>query len=299
MIKKKLFSLDEFSGRLSLYRTKYVRGLGGEELGIATTMGRFWQEQRRFTMKHLKDLGFGTNKLDTIIQDEVKNLMDDLHIKTKNGDVLVDSIFNFPIINVLWQIIASKKYDPHVPESKFMMTKVSRLFQEGPTNIYILVQSPFLRSLLPQLQQEKDELDLKEMFRQQILEHERDLWISESNEPRDFIDIYLKEIQARNEANDNIGNGKYSNFNIEQLVAICLDLFQAGSDTSSTTLCWAVMFLALYKDVQEKCLQEIDLVLGGKNFTSSCIYLPDVPLIEIIFITLIETIFIILSKLAN
>ena len=261
---KELFSRDEFTGRTNSYHNRYVRGIEGECLGIVSTMGRFWQEQRRFTLKHLKDLGFGRRKLDTIIQDEAKYLIDDLLTKSNKGDVLIQSLFNFPIINILWQIIASKKYDPDLPESKSMMRKISRLFYQGSTLINLLIQSPFLRSRLPQPEHEKEELDLKDLFRQQILEHEHERKQEESPESRDFIDIYLREIEQRDETMDHTGDGKYSNFNIEQLVVICLDFFQAGSETSSTTLSWAVMFLALYTDVQEKCRNEIDLLLGGK-----------------------------------
>ena len=53
-----LFSREEFSARPAHYHAKYIRGLDGESLGIIATKGQFWQEQRRFTLKSLKDLGF-------------------------------------------------------------------------------------------------------------------------------------------------------------------------------------------------------------------------------------------------
>ena len=45
---------------------------------------------------------------------------------------------------------------------------------------------------------------------------------------------------------------------------MCLDFFQAGAETSSTTLLWAVMFMVLNPEVQEKCFQEIHNVLGQR-----------------------------------
>ncbi|CAG7716341.1 unnamed protein product, partial [Allacma fusca] len=42
------------------------------------------------------------------------------------------------------------------------------------------------------------------------------------------------------------------------LKAVALDLFQAGSFPTSTTLAWAVLFLILHLDVQEKFQKEID-----------------------------------------
>merc|ERR1712141_146058 len=49
-----------------------------------------------------------------------------------------------------------------------------------------------------------------------------------------------------------------SNFHIEQLTTTMLDFFAAGSETTSTTLMWAIMFMVLYPKVQDKCQKEID-----------------------------------------
>ena len=60
---KELFSKDEFSGRPVSWWHKNVRGLNGRNLGIINTTGHLWQEQRRFALKELRDLGFGRRAL--------------------------------------------------------------------------------------------------------------------------------------------------------------------------------------------------------------------------------------------
>jgi len=45
-----------------------------------------------------------------------------------------------------------------------------------------------------------------------------------------------------------------------------LQLFAAGSDTTSTTLRWAVLLMAQNPDVQVKIHQEIDTVVGEKSY---------------------------------
>ena len=260
-----LFSREEFSARPAHYHAKYIRGLNGESLGIIATKGKFWQEQRRFTLKSLKDLGFGRNKLDTIIHEEVNILIEDLISRSGTGDVLIDDIFNFPIANILWRIVASKRYDPDLPDSKRMMKDVGIVFHEGISMINFFIHSPVLRSFIT-LKKERAELGLKRLFRQQIIDHEIELNQNESHEARDFIDMYLKEIERQHVKTEYYFHGKYQNYNIEQLVTICLDFFQAGSETSSTTLSWAIMLLTLYPDVQEKCREEINLILGGNKY---------------------------------
>ena len=81
--------------------------------------------------------------------------------------------------------------------------------------------------------------ELRDAFMESIEEHEESL---DEQEPRDLIDNYLLEIKK----------GRPS-FDKKQLVISIVDLFAAGSETSSTTLRWAVMFLILYPAVQRRC----------------------------------------------
>ena len=42
--------------------------------GIITSDGQRWQETRRFTLKHLKDFGFGKEELEGVIQAEAEEI---------------------------------------------------------------------------------------------------------------------------------------------------------------------------------------------------------------------------------
>ncbi|XP_069593153.1 cytochrome P450 2D14-like isoform X2 [Ranitomeya imitator] len=53
-----------------------------------------------------------------------------------------------------------------------------------------------------------------------------------------------------------------SSFNETNLLLTTYDLFSGGSETTSTTLRWAVLFMILYPDVQSKVQGEIDRVIG-------------------------------------
>ena len=59
---------------------------------------------------------------------------------------------------------------------------------------------------------------------------------------------------------------KDSRFDFPDLIGICFDLFNAGSDTVSATLAYVLMFLALNPEAQENCFQEIATNLGKHNF---------------------------------
>ena len=46
---------------------------------------------------------------------------------------------------------------------------------------------------------------------------------------------------------------------------LSLFLIKAGGETVGSTLEWVLMYLALYPDVQSKCRDEIDRVVGSRQ----------------------------------
>ena len=247
---KELFNQEAFCHRPENFMINHIRGNKGQSHGVINTSGQEWSQQRRFSLTKLRDFGFGRNGLDGAIQEEATQLIQDLLDKRNTGgDLYVDGIFSIYIVNVLWKIVASKRYDPQAAETKEMMAKLNMRFRTG------LEWRAFIPALRPYLgfgPCDKAILESKDRIRQLIAEHETEL--EEGQAPRDFIDIYLTEMKKPDAS---------SSFHKEQLVTICLDFFDAGAETSSTTLTWALLYLALNPDVQEKCRAEIESVLGA------------------------------------
>lgn len=98
--------------------------------------------------------------------------------------------------------------------------------------------------------------------------------------PRDLMDVYLNmlrsedcsntfsgDITFRISANPKLQQHACTNYNVTvlteiQLLAICVDLFMAGSETTSKTLGFCFLNLILSQDVQKKAQEEIDRVIG-------------------------------------
>ncbi|NXC49698.1 CP2J2 protein, partial [Penelope pileata] len=78
---------------------------------------------------------------------------------------------------------------------------------------------------------------LKSFVSEKIIKHKEDLNPLES---RDFIDSYLLEMDKPNG----------SDFHEENLVACALDLLFAGTETTATTIRWALLFMAIYPEIQ-------------------------------------------------
>ena len=49
-------------------------------VGVLMTDGDLWKEQRRFTLRHLKDLGFGKSSLEAVMLDEIQDFIDNLQV---------------------------------------------------------------------------------------------------------------------------------------------------------------------------------------------------------------------------
>ena len=71
---------------------------------------------------------------------------------------------------------------------------------------------------------------------------------------RDFVDVYLREMDRSPDPS----------FSEAGLLVTAMDLFSAGSETTSTTLAWAVCYMITQPGVQTRVQAEIDRVLGQR-----------------------------------
>lgn len=72
-------------------------------------MGDLWQEHRRFTMRHLRDLGFGKTSIEDQMTEELNDLIKDIENDSKsspNKVVSLKNVFQVSVQNILWAIIA-------------------------------------------------------------------------------------------------------------------------------------------------------------------------------------------------
>ncbi|KAF0295173.1 Farnesoate epoxidase [Amphibalanus amphitrite] len=166
----------------------------------------------------------------------------------------VNQRFNLTVLNVLWRLVASKRLDRSEPEAKQRVKEVNDFVTiTGPSNP--LSMFPFLRFISPNsfgLKELKNNRDNSlAMFQELMKEHRQTL---DRAAPRDFIDRFLIEMESPDAA--------ARSFTDENLSIVCMDLFLAGMETTSTSLTWALLLMVMHPDVQTRVQQEIDAVLG-------------------------------------
>lgn len=250
VVAKELLNKEELTGRhLGEFAIAH-RGFNGKRYGIFMNEGKQWLNQKRFGLKTLKDLGFGRQSLEQLMNIEFEEMLNKF-LSTKE-DFLLGIDFNVPIINILWQLVAGKRFDEDDPEGMEMVASVNGTFKDFlKMNFLPLIILKTFSKITSYEENVKIFNIQKGYIFKQIEEHEK---TRDPEHPRDFIDVYLHAIE-----NDIDG----SEFTKEDLATSMLDFLHAGTETSSTTLKWIVLYLTIYPDVQERCRKEIVSLIGS------------------------------------
>jgi hypothetical protein len=73
--------------------------------GLSTANGELWQEQRRFALRHLRDLGMGCSSIESHIQREALDVMESMK-KNLGQPIDLNFTLNIAITNIVWAITA-------------------------------------------------------------------------------------------------------------------------------------------------------------------------------------------------
>jgi len=233
--------------------------------GVIMSDGVVWTEQRRFTLRTLRDFGFGKIGMEEIISEEVEMFFEEIK-KTMGEPFDFMNKFNLPILNALWRVLVGQRFEYDDPTFRSLIDKITSWFKRAadPSTVFIHA-FPWVAKIYPKFMERDKTIainhEIMEMMKNIIKEHEESL---DPNDPRDFMDKVLIEISGCTDPSSSY----YGDFGRENLVSTLMDLFVAGSETTSTTLTWAVLYMARYPEVQEKVQEELDRVVGRGRLPS-------------------------------
>ncbi|KAA0201639.1 Cytochrome P450 CYP3213A2 [Hyalella azteca] len=263
---KKAFNHPDIQGRPAFFSFALFSHF--KNAGLVSSHGSVWSENRRFMLRHLRDLGMGKTALEGSIQQEAEMLVDHLDKTCVGKPAVMDHSINCAVVNVIWQMLASKRYDI---EDK-MMQRYSTLIEEDMNIIqgvlFILDVFPWLAKALPSFIMNKvfkvDVLcrnrdEAYSMFKQVIDDHMATL---DPNNPRDVIDQLLLE-RAHRDAPDYLTPEDEID-----VLSIIGDSFAAGSETTSSTLRWMILYMAINPEIQAKVHKRLDEVVPNDRLPS-------------------------------
>ena len=257
------FKDDRFCGRPKNLQTTFHALFQSDDNekstgGIFCSEGDAWREQRRFAMKTLKDFGAGKSSLQYVISEEVAKLVAEFRTET-GRPISLKNRTNLAVVNTLWQILNGEKSSLADPQMQRVFSSTSTFIEDnnlaGPLFIF-----PWLRHL-PGMRGvfEKARSSPQEMRRvtSRTIRNHIDTYDGETE--RDFIDCYLKKMSETTDPSSSFYAG-HGEGNIQRAV---MDLFGAGSETTSSILTFAINYMTRFPGIQTRVQEEIDAVLEG------------------------------------
>jgi len=260
------FKDDRFCGRPSnlqeIFAAFFSSGAAAAERstgGIVFSHGEFWREQRKFAMKTLKDFGVGKSNLQTVINEEVGKLVEELREEVgRPVDLRLRT--NLAVVNSLWQILNGERSDLKNPKMRRVFKATTEFIVSNSLSGPVMIM-PWLRHL-PYFSGQfeaarRSPQEMREVTSASIQAH---VETYQEDHQRDFLDCYIKKMRETTDTSSSF-YGARGEGNIQRTL---MDLFGAGSETTSSILYFAFNYLVRYPEMQARVHAEIDTVIGSR-----------------------------------
>ncbi|XP_039286576.1 probable cytochrome P450 303a1 [Nilaparvata lugens] len=232
----------------------------GSRKGLLVTDEDFWAEQRRFVLRHLKEFGYGRRTMSGLVEEEALQMValfkQRIQGEKKQKGVVMEmnEAFGIFILNTLWTMLAGIRYNPEDKELKTLQCLLDDLFKSISMVGALFSQFPVLMTVAPEFSGYRKFVNIHQqiwIFLNNELENHKKTFKKDS--PRDLMDVYLEMLDSKD---------RKPSFSETQLLAICMDLFMAGSETTSKTLGFGFLYMLLQPEIQDKAYEEIVRVIG-------------------------------------
>ncbi|KAM4697764.1 cytochrome P450 2W1 [Rhinophrynus dorsalis] len=219
--------------------------------GIFFASGEMWRTTRRFTISSMRTLGMGKKPIEDRVVEELQFLTE--KIQSFNGNNFKLREFACAPTNIIFAMLFGNRFEYKDPIYVKMLDLID--------DIIVLLGSPYLQifNLYPVfgflMKTHKIILakidEICEILKNDIKEKRQRINNS-------CLTTFIETIIAKHEEEK---HNEKTLFHEDNVLATILDLVMAGTETTSTTLQWAILLMMKYPDVQEKVQTEIHKVL--------------------------------------
>ncbi|XP_035221675.1 vitamin D 25-hydroxylase-like [Stegodyphus dumicola] len=227
-------------------------------LGFVGANGEEWVEQRRFSMKALREVGLAKSEWEHSLMIDVEELRD--WLKTQEGKpVNIYRFLSASVSNTITTLVFGKRLpvgDPLRILVDSAVESVSRIYRQSgivtffPTLLYLIAKLGFTLH-----GKERKIMVRFYNFLKSEMEARKKVLANDSCEAM-FLDGYLKEMERHKQKNIK------STFSEKFLVGNAQAMVIGGSESTRTAILWLLLTMVAFPEVQKKVQEEIDSVLG-------------------------------------
>ncbi|XP_030576985.1 cytochrome P450 2K1-like isoform X2 [Archocentrus centrarchus] len=254
-VKEALGTYDDVFGDRNPMRIVHEMAHGH---GVVWSNGDSWKEMRRFALTNLRDFGMGKRACEDKITEECQHLIE-VFKKFKGEAFDTTQSLSYAVSNIICSIVYGSRFEYNDPEFTSSVNRISRGGKLlGSPSIQLYNMFPLLFKWIR---------DRKELLQISVINVKQNLAIfdrlKETLNPqmcRGFVDAFLVHKQNLEESGTT-----NSHFHTDNLLMTVIQLFAAGTETTSTTLRWALLFMAKYPKIQDEVQEELRRVIGDRQ----------------------------------
>ncbi|XP_051792726.1 cytochrome P450 2K1-like isoform X3 [Acanthochromis polyacanthus] len=226
--------------------------------GVTWSNGDSWKEMRHFALSNLRQFGIGKKASEDKIIEESHHLIEVIK-KFKGAAFDTTEPLTYAVSNIISSIVFGSRFEYDDPVLTSLVHQTKRRFQ--------LLNSPSVQvyNMFPRFFKW---IANRREFHNVITDHKKQIFalvsrLKETLNPqmcRGFVDAFL--VRQQNVEESGITN---SHFHTANLMTTVINLFAAGTETTSTTMKWGLLYLAKYPKIQDQVREEMTRVIGSRQ----------------------------------
>ncbi|XP_022080874.1 cytochrome P450 2J6-like [Acanthaster planci] len=222
--------------------------------GILTASGAPWVELRRFSSMALRKLGMGKITFEKQISIEARYLLKEIQKQGRESFNPKEFLQN-AVANIICFLVFGSRFEYTDEKFKELLETLHKSHELGGAGGVVEFVPIFAKlTFLPIVKKHMAiNRAFEQMMRRLLKEHEKGYRPEIS---RDYTDAFYSEMKAKD------SKGQPTFMNPISLFHSVSGLFGAGTETTTTTLQWVLLYMIAYPEIQAKVQQELDSVVG-------------------------------------